>query len=375
MTPAETPMVRSIETGRTTLLPMQIRHGSSQFVQAEVQSVPLFDEFGRLQGVAEFYRDLSRSNGKQSHDYRDLKLAATRDALTNVANRRELENHLTAMVDDFSERGTEPFSVIFADADHFKRVNDTYGHSVGDQVLIDLARLLTQETYSGEVVGRYGGEEFVILCPDTDLEQGVRRAERLRSTLRKTKIGGIDRLKVTASFGVAQAEPGDTMDTVLKRADKALYKAKEEGRDRTCSMTIAELLNGEKTESPSAEVVEPFLYRNRFSAVVASDMITYKLGGFVSDHKAALITVNAERVCMRIGRTGLLAALNPFSSEIPVEIDLTMSGLTDALAKRGIPKIQFSVIIRPLRSCHDSGAFHQRAGQLMIELKRYFVAD
>ena len=374
MPAGETPMLRAIETGKTALLPMLAKQGNGQFAQVELQAVPLFDEQGRLQGVAEFYRDLARNSGKQLNTFRDLKLAATRDALTNVANRRELENHLVAMVEEFTEKNGEPFSVIFADADHFKRVNDTYGHSVGDQVLIDLARLLTQETYSGELVGRYGGEEFIILCPDTNLEQAARRAERLRATLRKFKIGGIDRLRVTASFGVAQSEPGDSVESLLRRADKALYKAKEEGRDRTCSLTNADLLNVEKPAS-QLEAVEPFQFHSRFTAIVASDMVSYKLGGFVNDHKAKLIKVSAERVLMSIGKSGLLAALNPFNRESPLEIDLTMNGLSDALAKRGVPRIQFGVSIRPLHSMHDSAAFQERARRLMIELKRYFVAD
>lgn len=374
MVASESPMLKAIETGKTSLLPLLATHKNGQKIQIELQAAPLFDEQGRLQGVAEFYRDLSRNTGKQSHNFRDLKLAATRDALTNVANRRELENQLVAMIEEFNAKRRETFSVIFADADHFKRVNDTFGHGVGDQVLIDLARLLTQETYSGELVGRYGGEEFVVLCPDTDLEQAVRRAERLRTTLRKSKIGGLDRLRVTASFGVAQAEPGETVDSLLRRADKALYKAKGEGRDRTCSYTTADLLNSDTTVNLSS-VMEPFLYQSRFTAVVAADMITYKLGGFVNDHHARLTTVTSEQVVMTIGKTGLLASLNPFIRETPVELDLTMDGLSDALAKRGVPRIQFTVSIRPLRSVRSSTAFHERAGLLTADLKRYFVAD
>lgn len=375
MSAAETPMLRSIETGKTSLLPLLAKHGSGQSVQMELQSMPLFDEQGRLQGVAEFYRDLSRNHGRNSSNFRDLKLAATRDALTNVANRRELENQLAALMEGFKNRTREPFSVIFADADHFKRVNDTYGHSVGDQVLIDVAHLLTQETYSGEVVGRYGGEEFIVLCPDTNVEQAVRRAERLRSTLRKSAIGGIDKLRITASFGVAQAEPDDTVDSLIRRADKALYQAKEQGRDRTCFLTVQCLQNSDQVPSRSQVVDEPFLCEYRFISNVSSDMVACKLEGFVSDQKAKLSTVTTERVVMSVGRSGLLSALNPFSREIPVEIELKIDGLSEAIAKRGIPKIQFHVIIRPSHTGLDSAAFQTRATQLMNELKKYFVAD
>jgi len=375
MAAIETPMLRAIETGRTALLPVLGRHANGQTLQIELQAVPLFDEQGRLQGVAEFYRDLSRDSAKQIHTVRDLKLAATRDALTNVANRREMESQLSTMLEGFAEKPENAFSVMFVDADHFKRINDTYGHSVGDQVLIDLARLLTQETYSGELVSRYGGEEFVILCPDTNLEHVVRRAERLRATLRQTQVGGIDRLRVTASFGVAQAEPGDTLDSLLRRADKALYQAKENGRDRVCALSNADLLKAVSPPTTSEEAIEPYVYRNRFTAVVASDMISYKLGGFVNDHKARLDTVSAERVVMTIGKAGWLAELNPFSKETPVELDLTMNGLSDAVAKRGVPRIQFGITIRPLRGFNDSKAFHSHAGQLTNELKKYFAAE
>lgn len=375
MPTAETPMLRAIETGKTSLLTMLARNANGQSVQIELQAVPLFDEQGKLQGVAEFYRNLTNDTGRHSRTFRDLKLAATRDALTNVANRRELENQLSEMVTEFSERSRNAFSVIFADADHFKRVNDTYGHGVGDQVLIDFARMLTQETYSGELVGRYGGEEFVVLCPDTNLEEAYRRAERLRNTLRKGKIGGIDRLRVTASFGVAQAEPGDTVDSLLRRADKALYKAKEEGRDRTCSFTRIDLLNADKLVSKPAASTSPFLCETRFTAVVASDMVSHKLGGFVNDHNAKLKTVTTERVVMVIGQTGLLASLNPLNRDIAFEVDLAMDGLADAISKRGVPRIQFAVSIRPLRPIRNSAEFQKQANRLLLDLKRYFVAD
>lgn len=375
MAAIETPMLRAIETGKTSLVPLLARHANGHAIQVELQAVPLFDEQGRLQGVAEFYRDLSRDTAKQHHTVRDLKLAATRDALTNVANRRELENHLLALVEGFTEKTSEVFSVIFVDADHFKRINDTHGHSVGDQVLIDLARLLTQETYSGELVSRYGGEEFVIVCPDTNLEQAVRRAERLRSTLRQTKIGGTNQLRVTASFGVAQAEPGDTLEALLRRADKALYKAKEDGRDRTCALSTADLLKADSPPPKASDNPEPFVFQSRFTAVVASDMISYKLGGFVNDQKARLSKVSAERVLMTIGKSSWISDLNPFSRDTQVEVDLTMNGLSDALAKRGVPRIQFGVVIRPLRGFADPETFQRYAGQLTTELKRYFVAD
>jgi diguanylate cyclase (GGDEF)-like protein len=132
---------------------------------------------------------------RQSREYVELKLAATRDPLTGVANRGQLETQLRHMLEEFhSNEGTRHLSTIFLDVDKFKRINDNYGHQVGDQVLVDLTRLLQHETYSGEIIGRYGGEEFVVLCPDTDLDAAVRRAERLRHAIQKSSIGGISTL-------------------------------------------------------------------------------------------------------------------------------------------------------------------------------------
>ena len=375
ITDDDCPLQNAIDSGRTVMFQMETRRADGHSVRIELQAVPLFDAEGTLQGVAEVYRDLARSGGKRPQEFRELKLAATRDALTNVANRGELETQLTAMVGEFARNPREPFSVIFADADHFKRVNDTYGHQVGDRVLIDLAKLFTRETYSGELVGRYGGEEFVILCPGTDLEQAVRRAERLRNTLGDAKIGGIERLKVTSSFGVAQAEPGDSVESILRRADKALYMAKENGRDQTCSLTNVDLLHEGRAKPTSDEQADPLLYTSGFSAVVASEMVVYKLGGFVSDHNAVLSEVTTERVIMRIGRTDWFSFFCWKTPPPPVEIELIMAGLSDRRAQANSQRLHISTRVRPRGWVRDSKAFQHRAQELVRDLKQYFAAD
>jgi len=375
ITDDDCPLQDAVDSGRTTMFQLEAQRADGHVVRVELQAMPLFDAAGKLQGVAEVYRDLARSGGKRPQEFRELKLAATRDALTNVANRGELETQLTAMVGEFARSPREPFSVIFADADHFKQVNDTYGHQVGDRVLIDLAKLFTRETYSGELVGRYGGEEFVILCPGTNLEQAVRRAERLRSTLGNAKVGGVDRLKITSSFGVSQIEPGDSVESVLRRADKALYAAKEAGRNRTCSLTNADLLNGSRMTTAAEAPTDPLLYTSSFSAVVASEMVVYKLGGFVSDHKAVLVEVTTERVIMRVGQSSLLSFLSWTSPPPPVTIELIMAGLSDTRARAGSQRLQIVTKVRPQGWVRDSTAFQDHAQHLMRDLKQYFAAE
>jgi diguanylate cyclase (GGDEF)-like protein len=157
------------------------------------------------------------------------------DALTGLANRRNLNEHIGHHLAAIS-RGRQ-FTVILIDVDHFKSVNDTHGHDVGDLVLKAVARVLQRGARESDIVGRWGGEEFLVLCPDTESEGGRLLAERLAATLRAEAIEKVGRK--TASFGVAQAQPGEAIEPLLARADTALYTAKQNGRDQVCVVTLS----------------------------------------------------------------------------------------------------------------------------------------
>jgi diguanylate cyclase (GGDEF)-like protein len=152
------------------------------------------------------------------------------DALTGLANRRNLEEHLQRYLQDVSIGGV--LSVISVDVDHFKSVNDTFGHDAGDAVLKAVASKLDAVSRQQDTVGRWGGEEFLVLCPQTPLAAGRLVAERMAQALRNHSIEKVGRK--TASFGVAEARPGESMDALLVRADQAVYAAKAAGRDRVC---------------------------------------------------------------------------------------------------------------------------------------------
>lgn len=361
----------AISRERMTIYKMSLPRTDEGAISLELQTVPLIDAKGCLHGVAEIARNLSRKS--RSIEFSQLKLQASRDALTSVANRGELERQLKLLGDVYRDHPTEPYCVIFADADHFKRVNDTFGHQVGDRVLIDLARHFSEETYSGEIVGRYGGEEFIILCPATDLEHAVRRAERLRCSLKNAKIGGDDRLKLSCSFGVAQVEPQDTTDTVLKRADRALYEAKASGRDRTCFFTSAQS-NGSHEKTPETQKEElTFAYSTTFSAFLASDMFVHKLSAFVKDHKVKLNHVSRERIVMSLPGAGMISGL--FEAPVQrqgIEIELLMecSDRADESKRR---KIQLRT--KPAGRYQNLEAFNKRSYAVAQELKKYFAAD
>lgn len=156
--------------------------------------------------------------------------AAMTDALTGVGNRRRLDEALAAEINRAGRSG-DALSAIMADVDHFKRVNDQYGHAAGDKVLARIGALLRSNTRLTDVVARFGGEEFVVLLPRATLAQAMAKAEKFRVALSANLIEPLP-APVTASFGVAELAPAESAESLLGRADAALYRAKQGGRDR-----------------------------------------------------------------------------------------------------------------------------------------------
>lgn len=157
------------------------------------------------------------------------------DALTGLATRRRVEE--LAAVALAAATPAAPVAVVLLDVDEFKAINDTFGHNVGDEVLRSFARILQQRGRLRDVVGRWGGEEFIILCPETPVTGALGLAEQLRARVARQEFAGVGRR--TASFGVAAAAPGETLLEVVARADAALYEAKRAGRNRVREATPA----------------------------------------------------------------------------------------------------------------------------------------
>jgi len=162
------------------------------------------------------------------------RLAAT-DPLTRSMNRRGLVDALREAMAHAARYG-RPFSLAMADIDHFKRINDTYGHEAGDEVLRGIASILSKEMRLPDRVGRYGGEEFLLILPETKPDAAQTVAERIRASVSNADFAfGRSRIKVTVSIGVTEFEPGETMEELLSRVDRVMYQAKAAGRDRVIS--------------------------------------------------------------------------------------------------------------------------------------------
>ncbi len=158
-----------------------------------------------------------------------LETLSNTDRLTGIANRLHLD---TVLEQEFArgERQNSPFSIILLDIDKFKSVNDTYGHPVGDTVLVEVSKVLKNQIRSYDLVGRWGGEEFLVVCSATSAEAAVVVAEKLRKALAAHPIAVAG--PRTASFGVATYRSGEAIVDMVRRADEALYRAKEAGRNR-----------------------------------------------------------------------------------------------------------------------------------------------
>jgi diguanylate cyclase (GGDEF)-like protein len=157
---------------------------------------------------------------------------AQHDELTALFNRHHM-NDLLATTARQMERSAKTFSVCIIDIDHFKKVNDTYGHRIGDEVLRCFARKASADLRPTDTLARWGGEEFLMLMTDTRTEQALARVLRLHAATNELVFGDAPNLRVTFSTGIAQYRPNESIDSLIERADQALYKAKNGGRNQT----------------------------------------------------------------------------------------------------------------------------------------------
>ena len=170
------------------------------------------------------------AEGRDLRSDRDIALRASQtDELTGISNRRYMMQRLDAMF-DAEKHGC----IALLDIDHFKAINDTYGHDVGDAVLVDFARMVSGSVRRGDDFGRIGGEEFLFLLPATTIDVATGILERIRSSLTNSKpLPNTPDFHYTISIGVTDIRTDDTAKSALKRADRACYKAKKQGRNRT----------------------------------------------------------------------------------------------------------------------------------------------
>jgi two-component system, cell cycle response regulator len=197
------------------------------------------DSFSKEQTeTAEWFVNQARTALANARHHSTVQRQALVDTLTGLANRRLCEAALAKEIGR-ADRFDEPFSLVVGDIDDFKNVNDRYGHQTGDEVLKEVARALQETVRDIDLAGRWGGEEFVVGLPGTDLAGGARLAERIRATLAERPIEAPsgEHFRVTATFGVAEFDGRGGLLELLAAADAALYRAKRAGKDRVATAT------------------------------------------------------------------------------------------------------------------------------------------
>jgi len=223
------PLLGTMSDGMTRCASVFLLHRDGHRVPVEVRASPVRDESGRIVGSVELFHDITQpltALEELRHARRREKL----DALTGVGNRRLIEETLDAIAG--SSQPVEA-GVIFLDIDHFKQINDTLGHRTGDHVIRQVALTIAGELRSSDVVGRWGGEEFVVVSPGYDMQSISAMAERIRGLVAATPIPSPERpVAVTISLGVTVVQWPESAADVVERADRLMYVSKRRGRNR-----------------------------------------------------------------------------------------------------------------------------------------------
>jgi len=225
------PLSESIVDGEPKSAEVFLHHKDGYRIPVSVNIVPLRDSGGNIVGAVEVFNDISPKR-QASEKIEELEKIAYVDLLTELPNRRFMEINLAARHQEMTGYGS-PYGVVMMDLDNFKNINDRYGHDVGDRVLKMVANTLKKNMRENDIVGRWGGEEFLAIIPDVKEEELISITNRFHALVEQsimfTENGSIN---ITISVGATMAQPHDTIESLLKRADQLMYQSKNNGRNK-----------------------------------------------------------------------------------------------------------------------------------------------
>ncbi len=224
------PLMATIKDGAPREAQVHLRHADGYRVPVLVRTTPIYDEQENIIGAVEVFSN-NRSLFKMKQRVDKLERDVFLDALTKLANRKLLEIKIGSALQEYHQHHI-PFGLLFIDVDHFKSINDTYGHKEGDHVLRNVAQNMAGHLRGTDICGRWGGEEFVVLLPELDLSGLSGVAEKLRGMIASSsiKVNG-EEVFVTVSIGGVVVHEADTMDSIIERADQLMYASKQGGRN------------------------------------------------------------------------------------------------------------------------------------------------
>ena len=227
----ECPLSRVIADGRPRREEIYLHHKRGHRVPVEVRVCPVLGRDGEVVGAVEIFNDNSRERAVRERA-RELAKLAFLDPTSQVANRRYLEQQLLQQLDQHSKFGI-PFGIMLADLDELKNINDTYGHFAGDAALVTVAKTLSGCLRASDVLGRWGGDEFLVILPGITKDILADTSERCRVLVARSTVPVEgSQIQVTISVGAAMNAPGDSAESLMNRADEHLYRSKQSGRNR-----------------------------------------------------------------------------------------------------------------------------------------------
>jgi diguanylate cyclase (GGDEF)-like protein len=273
------------------------------------------------------------------------------------------------------------------DLDRFKQINDTYGHQAGDDVIRCLAGLLRASCRSGDLVARYGGEEFVVLCADCGNVAAARRADEIRKALSRIPQPRMEGRSATVSFGVTELQPGDTPDTMLRRADRALLMAKAQGRN--CVVQLGAGADDEKEEA--APKKGGMFSSTRPNEMLCQELVTpvpvkmaiEKLRGFIADHGAKVVVVDGNKVDLEIGdrQPGFLRRLTDRAASFHLHLHFEeerIEAQTHSDARDSVSYVRTRIRVT-VTLCNSRDRRHgdvvKRAKQVLVSFRSYLMAN
>ncbi len=378
------PVVHGLRTGTQSLVRVSIRGRNDRETAVDAHIMPVVGADGTIHGVTLLLHDVSPEASLEERCQR-LHEKAIRDPLTQVANRAEFDRVHGIFVETHLQRGL-PCSLIICDIDRFKQVNDNYGHPAGDEVIKSFAQLLKGSCRSGDLVARYGGEEFVMLCADCGIATCFERAEQVRRAFGELHQPALGGNPVTASFGVTETQPGDTAETMLNRADRALLMAKESGRNMVVQLGAGGRDESGQTKRPwwqfwSTTTVGDVILEQNLVTTVPLKVAIEKLRGFVSDQSAEIKSIEASRILMHVLGECDLAMRRKSDRPVPLVVELQFAEehvRQNASAGSAAPshtRTRIKVVMRPKknRDRRKSNAVN-RARTLLSSLRSYLMA-
>jgi diguanylate cyclase (GGDEF)-like protein len=310
-----------------------------------------------------------------------LHAQVAKDPMTQVANRAEFDRMLVNFIAAHQESNL-PCSLIMCDIDHFKSINDTFGHQAGDEAIITVSSLFKSMCRSGDLVARYGGEEFAILCADCTNAAAARKAEEIRKAITNIKHSSLGNRSITVSFGVTVLQSGDTPETMLRRADRALLQAKDQGRNQ-----VVQLGDGMMEDKPKKSWW-PFqawggraLVEVTLVTAVPLEVAIQKLRGFIADQNAKIVKTDEAELHLEITDRH---ASDRRAVDRPATflIDLKLSqqhverANTQGYAVGQYVETRIETVIRPRRDRdRRQDAAVEKARRLLGSLKSYLMAQ